>query len=124
MAENKLLGAYDEVEVEDTLLLKDFAPRTMLKQTGNIPDKAGFPAIDAHVHLDETGERDVSFYLKLMDEVGLEACVSIQQLWAEELPTLDITQEPRRALSLAKVDDVAIDALGLLHYEQLFKSAE
>ena len=48
----------------------------------------------------------------------------IQELWAEELPTLDITQEPRRALSLAKVDDVAIDALGLLHYEQLFKSAE
>jgi len=48
----------------------------------------------------------------------------IQQLWAEELPTLDITQEPRRALSLSKVDDVTIDALGLLHYERLFKSAE
>ena len=48
----------------------------------------------------------------------------IQQLWAEEIPTLDITQEPRRALSLSKVDDVTIDALGLLHYERLFKSAE
>ena len=48
----------------------------------------------------------------------------IQELWADELPTLDITQEPRRALALAKVDNVAIDALGLLHYELLFKSAE
>ncbi len=45
----------------------------------------------------------------------------IQALWANELPTLDITQEPRRALSLAKVDDVGIDALGLLHYELLTK---
>ncbi len=85
MAENKILGAYDEVEVEDTLLLKDFTPRTVLDQTVHIPEKARFPAVDAHVHLDETGERDVSFYLKLMDEVGLAACVSIQQLWAEEL---------------------------------------
>jgi peptide/nickel transport system substrate-binding protein len=48
----------------------------------------------------------------------------IQELWAEELPTLDITQEPRHALSLAKVDGVAIDALGMLHYDQLVKSAE
>ena len=45
----------------------------------------------------------------------------IQALWANELPTLDITQEPRRALSLAKVDNVGIDALGLLHYELLTK---
>ncbi len=48
----------------------------------------------------------------------------IQTLWADELPTLDITQEPRYALSLAKVDDVAIDALGMLHYELLLKSSE
>ncbi len=48
----------------------------------------------------------------------------IQELWAEELPTLDITQEPRRALSLDKVDNVMIDALGLMHYEYLVKSGE
>jgi len=48
----------------------------------------------------------------------------IQNLWAKDLPTLDITQEPRRALTLAKVRGVAIDALGMLHYEQLAKSAE
>jgi len=45
----------------------------------------------------------------------------IQQLWAEELPTLELTQEQRFALSLTNVDDVRIDALGLLHYEVLTK---
>jgi len=51
----------------------------------------------------------------------LELFAQIQQLWASELPTLDITQEPRYALSLAKVDNVRVDALGLLHYEYLTK---
>ncbi len=46
----------------------------------------------------------------------------IQELWANELPTLDISQEPRRALSLTKVDGVGIDALGMLHYELLTKN--
>ena len=56
-------------------------------------------------------------------DVALRADIytQIQALWADELPTLDITQEPRRALSLAKVDNVGIDALGLLHYELLTK---
>ena len=51
----------------------------------------------------------------------MEIYSQIQELWANELPTLDITQEPRRALSLAKVADVKIDAMGLLHYELLTK---
>ncbi len=54
--------------------------------------------------------------------VRLELYAQIQQLWAEELPTLDLTQEPRRLLSLAKVDGVRIDALGMLHYDRLTKS--
>jgi len=52
-----------------------------------------------------------------------EIYAQIQELWANELPTLDITQEPRRALSLAKVDNVRINALGLLHYELLTKES-
>lgn len=50
-----------------------------------------------------------------------EIYAQIQELWANELPTLEITQEPRRALSLNKVDNVNINALGLLHYELLTK---
>lgn len=45
----------------------------------------------------------------------------MQQLWSEELPTLDLLQEPRFAVSLPNVSNVKIDALGLLHYELLTK---
>jgi peptide/nickel transport system substrate-binding protein len=48
----------------------------------------------------------------------------IQQLWADELPTLPLTQEPRRAISLPTIDNVRIDALGLMHYEWLTKEGE
>lgn len=48
----------------------------------------------------------------------------IQQLWATDLPTLDLLQEPRRVLSLAKVGNVTFDPLGLLDYGTLTKSGE
>ncbi|MGB3717512.1 MAG: ABC transporter substrate-binding protein, partial [Candidatus Promineifilaceae bacterium] len=46
----------------------------------------------------------------------------IQELWAREYPTLDLTQEPRVALSLPNVSGVVIDAMGLLHFDRLEKS--
>jgi peptide/nickel transport system substrate-binding protein len=49
---------------------------------------------------------------------------AIQTLWAEELPTLPLTQEPRRAVSLPTIDGVRIDALGMMHYEWLTKEVE
>lgn len=45
----------------------------------------------------------------------------IQTLWADELPTLDLTQEPRWAISLPTVGNVQMDAMGLMHYELLTK---
>jgi hypothetical protein len=48
----------------------------------------------------------------------------IQTLWAEELPTLPLTQEPRRAVSLLTIGGVRVDALGMMHYEWLTKEAE
>ncbi len=51
----------------------------------------------------------------------LELYGRIQQLWAEELPTLPLTQEPRRAVSLPTIDGVRVDALGMMHYEWLTK---
>jgi peptide/nickel transport system substrate-binding protein len=46
----------------------------------------------------------------------------IQELWAREYPTLDLTQEPRLALSLPNVSGVVIDAMGLLHFDRLDKA--
>ncbi len=51
----------------------------------------------------------------------IELYGQIQELWAREYPSLDLTQESRRAISLAKVQNVRIDAMGLLHYEMLTK---
>ncbi|HET6447270.1 MAG TPA: ABC transporter substrate-binding protein [candidate division Zixibacteria bacterium] len=47
----------------------------------------------------------------------------IQELWAQEYPTLDLTQESHTAISLPNVTGVVIDALGLLHFDQLEKSS-
>ena len=48
----------------------------------------------------------------------------IQELWAEELPTLDLTQEWRPAVSLPTIGGVRVDALGIMHYEWLTKTEE
>lgn len=50
------------------------------------------------------------------------AYAQLQTLWAQELPTLSLTQqEPRRVVSLTAVEGVRIDLMGLLHYETLTK---
>ncbi|MFZ1396091.1 MAG: ABC transporter substrate-binding protein [Candidatus Promineifilaceae bacterium] len=48
----------------------------------------------------------------------------IQQLWAQDLPTLDLLQEPRIAISLSNVNNIQIDVMGLMHYELLTKGGE
>lgn len=47
----------------------------------------------------------------------------IQELWAQEYPTLDLTQEFHAAISLPTVSGVVIDAMGLLHFDKLEKNA-
>jgi peptide/nickel transport system substrate-binding protein len=58
-----------------------------------------------------------------LDPAQLQAVYTdIQELWAQEFPTLDLTQEPRVVISLPKVANTRIDAMGLLHYELLTKN--
>lgn len=56
------------------------------------------------------------------EALRLEQYGRIQTLWAKELPTLPLTQEPRRAVSLPIIDGVRVDALGMMHYEWLTKA--
>jgi peptide/nickel transport system substrate-binding protein len=51
-----------------------------------------------------------------------ELNTQIQELWAVDYPTLPLTQAPRFAISLADVENVKMDALGMLHYELLTKN--
>ncbi len=58
-----------------------------------------------------------------LDPAQLQAVYTdIQELWAQEFPTLDLTQEPRVVISLPKIANARIDAMGLLHYELLTKN--
>ncbi len=45
----------------------------------------------------------------------------MQQKWAADLPTLDVLQQPTYAISMPNINNVRIDALGLMHYEVLTK---
>ena len=59
------------------------------------------------------------------DEIKrLDLYRQIQELWAREFPTLDLTQESRGAISLPNVQGIMIDAMGLLHYDSLTKTGE
>ena len=58
---------------------------------------------------------------ELDNAARLEIYADMQALWATDIPTLPLTQESRYALSLPKVEQVQINALGLLHYELLTK---
>lgn len=64
-------------------------------------------------------------YEEAMEEVDeaqrLALYADMQELWARELPTLDLTQEPRAGISLPGVSGVWTDAMGLLHYDLLLK---
>jgi peptide/nickel transport system substrate-binding protein len=70
------------------------------------------PAMDAFIEAAD-GEIDPAARLAIYGD--------IQQLWAQDFPTLDLLQEPRIAVSLNRVNNVQIDAMGLLHYEVLNK---
>jgi ABC-type transport system substrate-binding protein len=64
-------------------------------------------------------------YEEAMEETDegqrLEVYRQIQELWAREFPTLDLTQESRFAVSLPNVQGLTFDAMGLLHYDKLSK---
>jgi peptide/nickel transport system substrate-binding protein len=47
---------------------------------------------------------------------------NIQTLWAEEFPSIPLTQAPRYAVTLPAIQGVVIDAMGILHYDLLEKS--
>jgi len=65
--------------------------------------------------------------VRRLDPGDLEAqqalYVEIQVQWAEEYPTLDLTQSRPQAIAWDTVDNVQFDRMGLLHYETLTKTA-
>lgn len=48
--------------------------------------------------------------------------VRMQELWATEFPTLDLTQAAPQALAWGRINGIRFDNMGLLHYELLTKT--
>ena len=59
----------------DTILVKDFAPRSSVVTMETFVPKAKYPVIDCHVHLVAKTPEEVAEWVKTMDEVGLETSI-------------------------------------------------
>ncbi len=73
----------------DTILLKDYAPRSSVVADETFVPKALYPAIDAHVHhtVARTPENIVD-WVRTMDEVGIEKSLVLTAATGEEFDTL------------------------------------
>jgi predicted TIM-barrel fold metal-dependent hydrolase len=104
------------------LLLRDYAPRTVLRLPDTTPERPKFPVIDAHNHLGTafgpfSGDwptRPVSELVETMDESGIELMVDLDGQWGNELEReLDryVEPYPDRFVVFAGIDfaTIAVD---------------
>ena len=59
----------------NTILLKDYRPRSIYKVPVTRVEKAKFPIIDMHSHPEPKTDAEVSTWIKNMDEVGVEKSI-------------------------------------------------
>lgn len=59
----------------DTILLKDWAPKTSVVVPETSVPKARYPVIDVHAHVNARTPEEVAAWVKTMDEVGIEMTV-------------------------------------------------
>jgi predicted TIM-barrel fold metal-dependent hydrolase len=100
----------------DDLLLKDYAPRSVLVTEEHIVRKPKFPAVDAHNHHRFWGQEgqppDVGRLVELMDDCGIQAIADLDGGWGDDLRRTLATYEgayPGRFFALAGVDWSRID---------------
>ena len=72
----------------DSMLLKDYAPKSsVVAQRTSVP-KAKYPAIDVHTHLLARTPEEVADWVKTMDEVGIETSVVLTGATGENFDKL------------------------------------
>jgi uncharacterized protein len=59
----------------DTILLKDYAPRSSVVTQETFVEKSKYPSIDSHVHVVAKTSREIDDWVRTMDEVGIETSV-------------------------------------------------
>jgi hypothetical protein len=63
----------------DTILIKDYAPRSSVVTGETFIQKAKYPVIDCHVHVVANTPEEVAEWIKTMDEVGIETSVILTE---------------------------------------------
>lgn len=103
----------------DELLLRDFKPRSMLKVPVHEVERAAFPAIDVHNHVNDArgGDRAVPLpeLLARMDRLNLKRIVILTGRWGEALQrVIDrmVTPHPDRFTVFTEPDWSRIDEPG------------
>jgi predicted TIM-barrel fold metal-dependent hydrolase len=99
-------------EAPGDLLLRDYAPRSMLRRPVSTVEQPRHPVVDAHAHLGRTEfgggwfSRPVSELLEILDGVGVEAIVDLDGGWRDDLRAeIDhYAAAPDRVLVFAGVD--------------------
>lgn len=97
------------------LLLRDYAPRTVLRLPDSTPNHPRFPVIDAHNHLGtafgpfsgDWPNRPVSELISTMDESGVQVLVDLDGQWGETLKreiARHVEPYPDRFLVFAGID--------------------
>lgn len=65
----------DVREVPDTLLLKDFRPRSIYNVPNTDVKKARYPAIDMHAHAYARNKEQILEWIRMMDKVGIDKSI-------------------------------------------------
>jgi len=72
----------------DTILVKDWAPRSSVVTRETFVAKARYPAIDSHVHEMARTPEEVSEWVGTMDEVGIETSIVLTGATGTDFDTL------------------------------------
>jgi len=103
-------------EQKKTLLLRDFHPRTMMHASAHTVERAKFPVIDVHQHVDDArgiGDRiAVAKLIEIMDRTNVQKMVILTGMWGEKLQkVLDelVKPHPDRFIVFTQIDWSKID---------------
>lgn len=105
-------GVNPEPGPMDTILLKDWAPKTSVVVPETSVPKAKYPAIDMHAHVNARTPQEVAAWVKTMDEVGIETTIILTGATGAEfdkLADLYLKSYPNRFQLWCGVDTTDID---------------
>ena len=107
-----------DAEQKKTLLLRDFHPRSMMHAAVHSVERAKFPVIDVHQHVDDAmgiGDRvPPARLVEIMDRTNVKTIVILTGMWGDKLQkVLDevVKPYPDRFLVFTQIDWSRIDDL-------------